>query len=153
MFSLQNKIAIATGGGSGIGRAISVLFAQQGATVHILELSEENVAATVTEIETAGSKAIAHTCNVASQKEVKNVFKNIGGKAKLVNGIHQLKEKLHAEKTSGAFVVNTVEALSEVDNNLEALTVSQLEKVETVFIKGTLGVAENGAQCGLVKAA
>ena len=38
MFSLQNKKAIITGGGSGIGRAISVLFAKQGAEVHVLEL-------------------------------------------------------------------------------------------------------------------
>lgn len=71
MFSLQNKTAVVTGGGSGIGRAISALFAKQGATVHILELSEENAAATVTEIETGGGKAFAYACNVASQQEVK----------------------------------------------------------------------------------
>ncbi len=41
MFSLANKTAIITGGGSGIGKAISVLFARQGATVHIIELNEQ----------------------------------------------------------------------------------------------------------------
>jgi len=85
MFSIPNKTAVVTGGGSGIGRAISVLFAQKGATVHILELSEENAAATVSEIETAGGKSMAHTCNVASQREVKNVFEQIGAVNILVN--------------------------------------------------------------------
>ena len=42
MFSLQNKKAVVTGGGSGIGKAISVLFAKQGAEVHIIELTEES---------------------------------------------------------------------------------------------------------------
>jgi len=40
MFSLQNKTAIITGGGSGIGRAIAQLFAKQGAIVYIIELDE-----------------------------------------------------------------------------------------------------------------
>ena len=78
MFSLQNKTAVITGGGSGIGRAISILFAKQGATVHILELDSGNALATVTEIQEAGGNAVSHTCNVANQQEVCDVFEKIG---------------------------------------------------------------------------
>ena len=38
IFSLASKKVVITGGGSGIGRAISLLFAQQGAEIHIFDL-------------------------------------------------------------------------------------------------------------------
>lgn len=85
MFSLAGKKAVVTGGGSGIGRAISVLFAQQGAEVHIIELSEENAAATVQEIVAAGGKATGHSCNVANQADVLATFSAIGPLNILVN--------------------------------------------------------------------
>ena len=58
-FSLEGKHAIITGGGSGIGRAISTTFAEQGATVHILELSTENADVTVAAIKENGGAAFA----------------------------------------------------------------------------------------------
>lgn len=85
MFSLQNKIAVVTGGGSGIGRAISVVLAKQGAEVHIFELSEENAAATVAIIETDGGKAFAHACDVTNQQAVVAEFEAIGAVNILVN--------------------------------------------------------------------
>ncbi|WP_276483352.1 SDR family NAD(P)-dependent oxidoreductase [Paraflavitalea pollutisoli] len=85
MFSLVGKKAVVTGGGSGIGRAISVLFAQQGAEVHIIELNEDNAAATVQEITAAGGKATGHSCNVANQVDVIATFGKIGPLNILVN--------------------------------------------------------------------
>ena len=55
MFSLKNKTAVITGGGSGIGQAIAVLFAKQGANVHIIELSEEAGFQTKNRINTYGT--------------------------------------------------------------------------------------------------
>lgn len=85
MFLLQNKIAIITGGGSGIGKSISTLFAKQGATVHILELTEESAKVAVNEITLNGGKVFAHTCNVANQEEVIETFEKIGSIDILVN--------------------------------------------------------------------
>lgn len=85
MFNLNNKSAVITGGGSGIGKAIAELFAQQGAFVHIIELDENTASATVNEIKEKGHNAAYHICNVSDQKQVLDIFKSIGKIDILVN--------------------------------------------------------------------
>lgn len=85
MLSLENKIAVITGGGSGIGKAIAQLFAKQGAQVHIIELTEEAGQEVVAEITQLGGKAVVHGCNVADHNAVATVFDKIGTLHILVN--------------------------------------------------------------------
>lgn len=85
MFSLNNKKAVITGGGSGIGRAIATLFAKQGAEVHILDLSIESAQEALEEIQKAGGKVFSYACNVTNQKEVLATFEKIGNIDILVN--------------------------------------------------------------------
>jgi NAD(P)-dependent dehydrogenase (short-subunit alcohol dehydrogenase family) len=85
MFSLQNKKAVITGGGSGIGKAIAALFAKQGAEVHIVELTEESAKTAVEEITANDGKVFSHACNVANQQEVLATFEKIGNINILVN--------------------------------------------------------------------
>lgn len=85
LFSLKNKTAIVTGGGSGIGRAISLLFSKQGASVHIIELNGDAAAEVAAEIKTSGGAAQVHTCNVSDQDQVRAVMQNIGAADILVN--------------------------------------------------------------------
>ncbi|HWV70176.1 MAG TPA: SDR family oxidoreductase [Pseudosphingobacterium sp.] len=85
MFKLTGKIAVITGGGSGIGKAISLLFAQSGAEVHILELNQEAASAVVDEINVANGKAYAHGVDVSKQEEMLNVIHAIGKVDILVN--------------------------------------------------------------------
>lgn len=85
MFSLRNKKAVITGAGSGIGKAIAILFAQQGAKVHILELNEESAKTTLNKIKSANGEAYGYSCNVANQKEVISTFQKIGEHDILVN--------------------------------------------------------------------
>jgi 2-keto-3-deoxy-L-fuconate dehydrogenase len=77
LFSLKGKTSIITGGGSGIGKAISKKFAAQGSTVHILELNPDNAKETIAEIEKENGKAFAHSCNVADQAQVSKVINEI----------------------------------------------------------------------------
>jgi 2-keto-3-deoxy-L-fuconate dehydrogenase len=70
MYSLKNKTAIVTGGGSGIGKAISLLFASQGAHIYILDLDEKGSADVVEQIRKAGGSADYFICAVNEQDDV-----------------------------------------------------------------------------------
>ena len=85
MFSLDNKVAVITGGGSGIGKAIAKLFAKQKALVHIIELNSETANQTAEEIRNEAGVVHIHSCNVANQKEVIEIFNKIGSIHILVN--------------------------------------------------------------------
>ena len=85
MFSLKNKHAVITGGGSGIGRAVCLLFAKQGAIVHVIDISKEAANQTTVQIAEEGGEAFAHACDVSNQQEVQQVFNAIGTINILVN--------------------------------------------------------------------
>ncbi|AEI51253.1 SDR family NAD(P)-dependent oxidoreductase [Runella slithyformis] len=77
MFSLTDKVALITGGASGIGLAISQLFAQQGAYVHILELNGELAHSVAAELLAKGHKAEAHAVDVSKQADTIAVINGI----------------------------------------------------------------------------
>jgi NAD(P)-dependent dehydrogenase (short-subunit alcohol dehydrogenase family) len=85
MFSLKNKKAVVTGGGSGIGRAIAVQLAANGAEVYILEITEQNGQQTLEKIQSSGGIAKVYACDVSKQKDVLSVFEQIGAINILVN--------------------------------------------------------------------
>lgn len=85
MFQLDGKSAVVTGSGSGIGKAVALLFARQGATVHLLDLNEEAINATAEEVKAKGGTATPQPCNVTNQEQVKEVFEKIGTVDILVN--------------------------------------------------------------------
>lgn len=85
MFELNKKIAVVTGGGSGIGKAVALLFAKQGAEVHVLDLNEIAGKATVSEIQQANGKAFMHVCDVTKQANVEQLFNEFGTVNILVN--------------------------------------------------------------------
>ena len=57
MFSLKGKNAVVTGAGSGIGQAIALAFAKQGARVDVLEINTEAAGETVEKIRSEGGEA------------------------------------------------------------------------------------------------
>jgi len=113
MFTLENKKAVITGAGSGIGRAIAELFAAQGAEVHILDLNEGNADEVAGGIKAKGGKAFAQVCDVTDQEKVKNLFVRIKTIDILVN-------------SAGISHVGTVETTTEAD----------FDKIFKVNVKG-----------------
>ena len=108
MFKLTNKSVVITGGGSGIGRAMSVLFAKQGAKVHIIELNADAAADTVNEIIATGGQASAYTCDVSKQQQVVDIFNGIGIIDILVNnaGIAHIGRADNTSETDFDRVIN-----------------------------------------------
>src|SRR5713226_1950393 len=76
-FRLDGKLAVVTGGGLGIGRAIALKFAGHGAAVCVLDISQEYAEATSRQIVESGGSATAYACDVTDQSKVKSSFDTI----------------------------------------------------------------------------
>lgn len=74
---LESQVAIVTGGGRGIGRAISLAFASEGASVIVAELDAERGAATAQEINDAGGTARFYRTNVADRANVDALVQSV----------------------------------------------------------------------------
>src|SRR5260370_19652662 len=71
---LENKVAVITGGGSGMGKASALLFAAEGAKIAVVDLDEKAAAQTASEIESAGGKATAIRADVSKEKDSENMI-------------------------------------------------------------------------------
>jgi len=71
---LQNRVAIVTGGGKGIGKEICLGLSKQGAKIVIAELDIENSNKVIEEIKDSGSEAIAIKTDISNENSVKNLI-------------------------------------------------------------------------------
>jgi NAD(P)-dependent dehydrogenase (short-subunit alcohol dehydrogenase family) len=145
MFSLLNKSAVITGAGSGIGKAIALLFAKQGASVHIIEFNLIAAESTVAEVVANGGKAKAYQCDVSDQQAMKLVFKAIGPFDILVNnaGIAQVG---NVENTSAADFENVFRVNVQGAYNALYCAIPQMKKNKQGAI---LNIASIAALVGL----
>lgn len=73
LFQLAGRTALITGGGSGLGRAISIGFAEAGARVAVADISIENAVETATIIKAQGGEAFAERLDVTRRSEVETL--------------------------------------------------------------------------------
>ena len=114
--SLDTKVAIVTGGGSGIGRAIARTLALHGAIVHIIDRNENEGQKVVNEIMQQKGTSSFHACDVSQNGEVRPVIESIAES----NGIDIL------VNNAGIAHVGTIEKTTEED----------LDRLYQVNIKG-----------------
>ena len=70
MRSFEKKVAVVTGGASGIGRGVALALAERGANIALADLHEARLAETVRALEAIGVKAIGLRCDVTSDSDV-----------------------------------------------------------------------------------
>ena len=76
-YDLENKVAVITGAGRGIGRAIAISYAENGAKVCCLSRSQNEINDTAEVINKNNGDAIALTCDVSNYDELDKVFQKI----------------------------------------------------------------------------
>src|ERR1700748_2703719 len=117
---LDGKIALVTGGASGIGRATAVAMAREGARVAVADRSEESAAATVALINAAGGQAVAIGGDVTNEADVSAMvartvaafgkidcaFNNAGISGRAVGPVGQKTHEMSRESFDGMLAVN-----------------------------------------------
>src|SRR5262245_11691053 len=106
MGRLAGKVAIVTGAGQGIGRAIALVFAREGARVCVAELKAHRAERTAEEIQKAGGEAFALPTDVGERAQVEamvaETVRRFGALDVLVNNAHGFGPRAKLEEISDA---------------------------------------------------
>lgn len=106
MMMLENKVALITGGGSGIGRSTAITFGREKAFTIILDQNAEAAAAVAHELQQAGGQAVAVTADVSVAAQVSAAFEEI---RKLTPSLHIL------VNSAGIYVFKNATILEEAE--------------------------------------
>ena len=151
---LQGKVALVTGAARGIGRAIALRFAEQGADVAFTDLViNEGVEQVVSELETYGVKVKAYASNAASFDEahdvVKQIVEDFGRIDVLVNNAGITKDGLMMRMSEAQWdaVINV--NLKSAFNFIHAVTpiMARQRGGSIINMSSVVGVSGNAGQC------
>ena len=117
--SLQGKVALVTGAGQGIGRAIALRLAKDGANVAIVDLNEEKMLAVSLEVEAFGRKSTTFKADVSDREQVYAAIN-------------------HAEKTLGGFDIMVNNAGIAQVQAISDITQEDMDKIQKINVDGTL---------------
>lgn len=145
---LENKVAVITGAGQGIGKTTAHLFSREGASIIVADLNEAQAQVTAGEITAIGGKAIAVKVNVASLPEceqlAKTAVEKFGTIDILVNNAGITRDATLTKMTEEQFDLVISVNLKGVFNMTKAITPYMVEKgygkiVNTSSVVGLYG--------------
>jgi len=151
---LQNKVALITGAGSGIGKAAALLLAREGARVAALSRTPDEIEQTVAEIEKAGGEAIAVTADISQPEDMERavqqtvdkwgrldiVFANAG-----INGVWAPLEELTPEDWDRTLNINLKGTFLTVKYSVPYLKKQGGSVIVTASVNGTRIFSNTGA--------
>ena len=151
---LEGKVALVTGAGRGIGKAIALRFAQEGANVAFTDLAvNEAVEETVKEIEAMGVKAKAYASNAANFDEthevVKQIVEDFGRIDVLVNNAGITKDGLMMRMFEAQWYAVINVNLKSAFNFIHAVTpvMAKQRGGSIINMSSVVGVSGNAGQC------
>lgn len=141
----ENQVVLVTGGGSGIGRAVALAFAAEGATVAVAGRSPEPLAQTVKLVEEAGGTASAVPTDVTSEDDVAAMVETV---VRRHGGLHV------AFNNAGVFVPGGVADLSSaewsraVEINLTGVWLSMKHEIAHMRTHGGGAIVNTASNLG-----
>ncbi len=151
---LEGKVALVTGAGRGIGKAIALRFAEQGADVAFTDLAiNEAVEETVKEIEALGVKAKADASNAAlfdqTHEVVKQIVEDFGRIDILVNNAGITKDGLMMRMSEAQWDAVLTVNLKSAFNFIHAVTpvMAKQRGGSIINMSSVVGVSGNAGQC------
>lgn len=151
---LKGKVALVTGGGSGIGEAAAKLLAQEGVCVAVLDHTAENAEKTARAIEQAGGQALAVVADIAQAEQVEKavrqvvekwgdlqiVFANAG-----INGVWAPIEELRPEEWEKTIATNLTGTFLTIKYAVPFLKKQGGSVIVTSSVNGTRMFSNTGA--------
>lgn len=151
---LENKVAVITGAASGMGKAIALLFAQEGAKVVVSDIAQASAQLTVDDILAQGGEAVAIATNVTQEEQVQlliqTAVEHYGTLDILVNNAGIMDNFVPAadvtdELWEKVFAINTTGTMRTVRQALPIFTEKQSGIIINIASAGGLNGSRAGA--------
>jgi 3-oxoacyl-[acyl-carrier protein] reductase len=146
---LKSRTAVITGAARGIGRAIALRFARQGANVALLDLDAQALAESQEQCAACGVVARTYTANVANEGEISvamaSIAKEFGSLDILINNAGIIRDSLLVKAKDGAVVdkMSLAQWQAVIDVNLTGVFLCGRDAAERMIEAGKGGVIVN----------
>ena len=147
--NLTDKVIVITGGGQGLGRAMAVNLAKEGAKLALIDMNEAMLQETVALIEAEGSSAKYYIANVTQEEQVEKTFSSINadfnGFDGLINNAGILRDGMFVKAKDGQVTkkMSLEQFQSVIDVNLTGVFLCGREAAVHMIESGRKGVIVN----------